>query len=471
MSVINDFLNEEYGAIIYNGKTIAVIELNGIQSISGLNPTLYRRLRGSSSYDTFILVLSKQFIDYSVVIQHEPGKKSTLFNYGNGEKINFDDLFIRFPEVKKKVKLTDLGLPNLKSLIYRYCNNDYVTANMILREEPLITKISENENNKFKSLVYLKFDNNEDYWNLFGYKDYDINFMNSIYSSYSSPVVDSSDYAWNDWREGYFLYTFNTENLKKIKKILSYTNIDLNDKLIIDANGRLDFDDTDASKILKFLDDNFSRKCDDIRYKWAELNDEAHTKEYEEIIEEENSNYFEQYGIWKGDSFYKYYASMKTILKLFDEVPNSDYMSLYEVLSELGHKLDKSDDFMEQVYSYGPQSQRFDEKAYNIYCGEKLDEIIDEIEDEWDFVNKDEYFKILSYIQKLNYEMNVEYPHPTKKDRTFKIFGVDPSTNKIKLFLTMGNEKANQEFSLNEFNNYLYHPELFESRKFGKKKI
>jgi hypothetical protein len=35
----------------------------------------------------------------------------------------------------------------------------------------------------------------------------------------------------------------------------------------------------------------------------------------------------------------------------------------------------------------------------------------------------------------------------------------------------MGNEKANQEFSLNEFNNYLYHPELFESRKFGKKKI
>jgi hypothetical protein len=471
MSEINDFLNEVYGDIIYNGKTIAVIKLNGPHSIRNVNPELYRKLRGSSSYDTIIMVLSKQFIDYSVVIKSEPGKKTSLFNYGNGVKINFDDLFNRFPEVKKKISIPDLGFPNLKSLIYRFCNNDYVSTDMILQEEPLITKIVENKIKKGKSLVYLKFDNNEDYWYLFGYKDYDINFMSSIFSSYSSSIINSSDYANSEWSEGYFLYTFNIENLKKIKKILSYTNPDLNETLIIDANGRYDFDDTEAKKILKFLYDNFSRKCDDIVDKWAELNDEAHTNEYEEIIEKENSDYFEQYGIIEETSFYKYYAPMQTILKLFDEVPNSDYMSLYEVLSELGDKLDKSEDFMEEVYSNGLQAQHFDDKTYNIYCGEKLDEIIDEIEDEWDFANKDEYFKILSYLKKLNYQTDVKYPHPTKKDRTFRIFGVNPSTNKIKLFLTMGNKNANQEFSVDEFNNYLYHPELFDSIKFGKKKI
>ena len=67
--------------------------------------------------------------------------------------------------------------------------------------------------------------------------------------------------------------------------------------------------------------------------------------------------------------------------------------------------------------------------------------------------------------------MNIDITHPTKKDRTFRILGIDPQTNKIKLELYMDNRRKKQDWTMEEFSNYLYHPELFEARKFGKRKI
>jgi hypothetical protein len=467
MSLINDFINGEYGTVIYNGKTVVIVELNNIRYFRTLNPELYKKLGGSnfSTYDAFTLIASKTFMDYSVVFKNEPGRKTYLYNYGNANSITFEDLFKRFPEVKKKVNMGDIGLPIVKDLIERYVNNspDRVTKEMIMNHEPLISDI------KGSNGAILKFDNCEDYWKLFGYKDYDIRFMENVFSSYGGSVIDSGDAAYNDWNEGYFMYNFDNENLKKIKEILSYINPALNEKLKLDGN----VDEKDGKEILEFLDTNFSRQCDDIQSEWVSLNDEAFSKEYEEIIEDENSDYFEKYNIIKLSSFYKYTTPLKNILRLYDEVPGSDNMSLYEVLSVLGEDINKTDDFQQGVYDNGMQSQSFDYVRFNEYVKGKLDDIIEKIKDEWEFTDQTEYFKILNYLQKKGFGFNQAINHPTKKGRQFIILGVDPETNKIKLNMRLDGNHAmkGQKWTFEEFNNYLYHPELFESRKFGKKKI
>lgn len=472
MSLINDFINGEYGAVFYNGKTVVIVELDNIRYFRTLNPELYKKLGGNNinSYDAFTLIASKTLMDYSVVIKVEPGKKTGLYNYGNGNSITFEDLFKRFPEVKKKVKMGDIGLPIVKDLIERYVNNspDRVTKQMIMNHEPLIYEIKGNNG------AILKFDSYEDYWNLFGYKDYDIRFMENAFSSYGSSVIDSTDTAYNDWNEGYFFYNFSTENIIKIKEILSYINPALNETLKIDANNRLDMNnEKDGAKILEFLDSKFSRECDDIQSEWATLNDEAFTKEYMEIIEEENSDYFEKYNIIKIHSFYKYITPLKNILRLYDEVPGSDNMSLYEVLSVLGEDINKTDDFQEQVYSYGMQAQSFPSEKFNEYVKGKLDDIIEKIKNEWEFVDQQEYYRILNDLEKKGFRFNYVINHPTKKGRQFVILGVDPKTNKIRLNKREYGDHGmkGQEWTLEEFNNYLYHPELFESRKFGKKRF
>ena len=471
MSDIEYYLNGDYGDVLYNGKTVAIIKLDSIRYLKNSNYELYKKIYNTGSYDDFFFFMSKTLFEYSILVHRNPGSKTNVYNYGNAEKIDFEMLFERFPEVAKKVNLFDIGFPTVKNLIYKYCNNDpTVGAHSIYQEEPLIDKINENKNDKNKSLVYIKFDNNEDYWKLFPYKEYDITTMNDAFSSYGGSLVDSSNYAWEDWKEGYFMYTFDLENLKKIKEIFTYINPSLNEKLVI-TNNRLEFEERDAKEILDFLYDNFTRKCDDIMEKCAEINDQAHAEDLQSDIEKENSDFFEEYDILKLTSFYKYYTTMGKLLKLYDAVPNSDYMSLYEVMSHLGEQLNVTEDFMEDIYGNGPQAYNFNSAEFNKYAAEKLDEIIEEIQDEWVFEDKEEYVKILEFFKKKGFPMNIDITHPTKKDRKFKILGIDPQTNKIKLELYMDNTRKKQDWTFEEFSNYLYHPELFESRKFGKRKI
>ena len=75
--------------------------------------------------------------------------------------------------------------------------------------------------------MYIKFDNNEDYWKLFPYKEYDITTMNDAFSSYGGSLVDSSNYAWEDWKEGYFMYTFDLENFLFINMMEMSINTDI----------------------------------------------------------------------------------------------------------------------------------------------------------------------------------------------------------------------------------------------------
>ena len=409
----------------------------------------------------------KEDFNNSVIMVSEPGEKTRFFTYRTAYKLSLSDLFEKFPELKEKnVDLFEVGLPNVKETIKRFCNNDpNVTAEDVKDVEPLIYSIKE-QKSKRRSLVTLRFDSDTHYWKLFNYADYNIQFMENVFSSYGGISTDSYEYASNDWDEGYFIYNFSNENRLKLKEILDYIYPSLSE--IFNVNQP---EERTGKQILEFLEDKFYKQSRNIRDRWAELNDEAWQEQFEKDIIDENADYFEQFLIYKKSDFYQYVTTMNIILDLYDSVPNSEYMSLYELLSVLGEDLNTTSDWSETIYSYGTQCYGFDQAKYNEYVKEQLENIEESIQDEWEFVDKNEYDKILKYLHDKNFHMNMKLTHPTKKDRSFTVQGINPETNKIVLTTYSGNDKAKQEWTLEEFNNYLYHPELFERRKFVKKKI
>jgi hypothetical protein len=472
MSDLEYYLNGDYGDVKYNGKTVAIVELDTIEQFrrSEDSVVLFRKLRQfiGGSFTTFVFFISKKDFNISVVMVNEPGEKIKFFSYKTGYKMSLLELFERFPELQENnVDLFEVGgFPNVKETIKRFCNNDpNVTAKDVMDVEPLIYRIKE-QKSKRRSLVTLRFDSNSHYWRMFNYDENNIQTMENIFSSYGGDISNSYENVSNDWDEGYFIYNFSPENRVKIKEILSYVNPTLGEKFDLNQP-----DEREGKEILEFLEDKFYKQSRNIRDKWSQLNEEAWQEQFEKDITEENADYFEQFFIYKKSDFYEYITTMNKILELYDSVPNSEYMSLYELLSMLAEDLNTTSDWMENLYSYGTQAFGFNQRVFNEYTAEELDDIKDSIEDDWNFVDRNEYIKILKYLDDKNFYMNMQITHPTKKDRSFTVQGINPETNKILLTTYSGNDKARQEWTLEEFNNYLYHPELFESRKFGKRKI
>ena len=79
------------------------------------------------------------------------------------------------------------------------------------------------------------------------------------------------------------------------------------------------------------------------------------------------------------------------------------------------------------------------------------------------FEDIEEYKKVRETLKKYKYESNVWYDLPKDKNIMFKISGVSPETNEV---VFVYKKKMTQDFkdgklSLEKFNLFLYHPELF----------
>ena len=86
------------------------------------------------------------------------------------------------------------------------------------------------------------------------------------------------------------------------------------------------------------------------------------------------------------------------------------------------------------------------------------------MEDDDKFENIDKYQEIVSYITK-KFKFGVWYSRPKDEDKTMiKIIRVNPENNKIEVESkkrgTMDFKKGS--YDLEQFNNFLYHPELFD---------
>ena len=269
----------------------------------------------------------------------------------------------------------------------------------------------------------------------------------------------SYDMSDEDWKQGYLLRDFNEKNRAKVKEIIQM----LSPELLNKSN------DDYYEGVSKLLMDNFEGEIDYITSEYAQLRNDCSAETARNEIVGELENPFMNFGIFEVSQFYKYVTTINVLLGLFN-MSGKKNGGIRDVFEYLGK--DKNfGPYEEYRFEYGCDD--FDNESFQNEVERKLDKISEKLEDSNIFVDIDEYRKILNTITP-KYEFRRSYPLPKDKTKTFSIISIDPKTNKILVqynnYKGLQGKQERRNLSLEEFNNFLYHPELFES-KINKKVI
>lgn len=301
-------------------------------------------------------------------------------------------------------------------------------------------------------IITLKFDNDEQYFRLFDLSDDDVWFLNNLYSSYGNLEVFDSYRAEEDWREGYVFPYFNDENKELMEEI----------KRLIAPNLNLQ-DDSQAVEFCRLLEELFNNRVDYIIGDYESEMDSGMKNSMEKEITKELCDIFLENGIHNTQGcFYKYMTTVDSLIKLYDKYGNKSN-DLLTLLKSVGHDKSVDGDYWSNMYEY-MGSNEFDSESFNRSVKYQLENIISDMEDGDKFADLDEYKKIVSYVTK-KFKYNVWYGRPKDESKMmFKVIRINPETNKVELEYkkkgTMDFKRGN--YDLEQFNNFLYHPELFD---------
>ena len=301
-------------------------------------------------------------------------------------------------------------------------------------------------------IITLKFENDEQYFKLFDLSDDDIWFLNNLYSSYGNLEVFDSYRAEEDWREGYVFPYFNDENKELMEEI----------KRLIAPNLNLQ-DDGQAVEFCRLLEELFNNRVDYIIGDYESEMDSGMKNSMEKEITKELCDIFLENGIHNTQGcFHKYMTTVDSLIKLYDKYGNKSN-DLLSLLKSVGHDKSVDGDYWSNMYEY-MGSNEFDSESFNRSVKYQLENIISDMEDGDKFADLDEYKKIVSYVTK-KFKYNVWYGRPKDESKMmFKVIRINPETNKVELEYkkkgTMDFKQGN--YDLEQFNNFLYHPELFD---------
>lgn len=301
-------------------------------------------------------------------------------------------------------------------------------------------------------IITLKFENDEQYFKLFDLSDDDVWFLNNLYSSYGNLEIFDSYRAEEDWREGYVFPYFNDENKELMEEI----------KRLIAPNLNLQ-DDAQAVEFCRLLEELFNNRVDYIIGDYESEMDSGMKNSMEKEITKELCDIFLENGIHNTQGcFYKYMTTVDSLIKLYDKYGNKS-SDLLTLLKTVGHDKSVDGDYWNNMYEY-MGSNEFDSESFNRSVKYQLENIISDMEDGDKFADLDEYKKIVSHVTK-KFKYNVWYGRPKDESKMmFKVIRINPETNKVELEYkkkgTMDFKQGN--YDLEQFNNFLYHPELFD---------
>ena len=406
----------------------------------------WNKYRDGDTY--FIIDKGKEPIQTSVIHKTQDNK---IEYYGNEaqrhRELSRREFESDLPDEIKSVVDEIVGQSDIYKLLLAIKNGEKVTTNQMERADDLIWTFRYNENNPIKSMVKIRFDDMEDYLKLFDLEEYDIDLANSVYSYYNSFSFVDYDYGYNEWNEGYLIYSFSNENLNKFKQIV---------RLVLPSAANL-VDDSEKEKACKRVEDMFSNEIDYITSDWVDEQNECRTRGAKEWIEGDVCNYFNKFGVITQDCFHNYYTTVGILLSLYNTVKDKT-LGLMEVLKDLGHRASYVGGWDENRWEI--DCNDFDDESFNRVVEDQLDKILEKMEDSDDFIDVNKYSEIFDRISK-NYNLNHKYT--TKTGREFFIRSIDPATNKI---IVQVNKKEggleDRSYTEEEFNNFLVSPELFE---------
>jgi len=320
------------------------------------------------------------------------------------------------------------------------------------RFDPLIGDIDYKEDRPSSSIVTIKFEESDDFLDVFNIDNEDRYYYKDANSYYRERDVDR---YWYDeqWEDGSFIDgTLNDVNKEKFNEILSLVspksiNLDIRQKV-------------------KVFDQFFGKYSDDFIYDYASDYQDCVDDNVKDSINSEFDNPFMKFGIKEVNHSYKYEVNISVLLTWFKQL-NMIGGTVKDLLTKLIDKYGKNyrGDWSELEYSVGCPD--FDYEKLNDRISDVFDNILDEIQEseEFGFMNFEEYGNYLDYIQKLG-GFGTVITIPKSENKKFVITDLDRSTNKATIAIDTGERDPEyRKLTMDELNSFLYNYELFNESK------
>jgi hypothetical protein len=461
MSEKEELKNEAYegSKILFENDDIMFLKCNSYEAAKYFAPNSYlpKLWNEYKNKDIFILV-DKKGNDWVTTKSYTiiPHDYTTDYLDDEFQKINPTTLFHWYPEAEDII-YKHIPAQDIYQILRKVKSGNEFTSDTLNRYDDLVGGFKFNQKLPGKSMVTLKFDDNEDYFNLFDLNEGDMWFLRNLFSYYGSYDMGfyHSDLAYEDWKQGYLLYELNEENKKKVIEIAYLFD-----------NTITTFDDDTTEKIAKILEDNFERETNEMINEYQSLKEQCMSETAKDEITQELCDPFTNYGIFtKSGCFYSYVTTVNVLLSLYKMSQNYD-LTLRELLGTFAKQMSVGP-YEEYMYEYGCNDLDID--SYNREVSRQLENIDEKIEDSGFFTDIELYKKIVSQVLSI-YKMKKWYKTPKDKDRTFWIESIDPKTNKINIRTQKPFQSLEKRsLTLDEFNSFLYNLEIFE-RKIVKSK-
>lgn len=323
-----------------------------------------------------------------------------------------------------------------------------------------------NKENPGTSIVLLSFYRKKDFIDLFVPDDEYYNnsyLIDRAYENYGySGLVFLDGYSADDeFAEGYVLRTISDENKEKLKEILRTVHYKLYQDLLED----------NYESVSKFLIDKYENIFSDAAYEYQSLHDDCLVKGMRGYIDDKFCGILpKEFKIMELKCGFNYVTTLENIIKIYKKY---DYLdkNLYDLLKLAIHdeNLTLDDDLYDDFYAYYDDSN-FDDESWQYYLSKSIDKLSDKVEDEIDSGVLDEHKKIYELLEKLNLKIGVWYSFPTEKkfgeeyNKIYRIDGID--NGKLTLITKIKgsylNSNDTQTMNIEDFINFLYHPELFD---------
>jgi hypothetical protein len=220
--------NEAYDGsqIFYEDDKVMLLKCNTLESAKYFGPPFfskyYNRYRDGDNY----IIVDKEG-DYLTptlsYLIHKPHKGVIEYIGYDNNSLTITDILEKFPVIRDKL-YEAIGVSNIYGALKRISGGEEIDVYKLSDIDGLIGGFKFNKNTPGKSMVTLKFTDNEDYFNLFDLGEGDIWFLKSLFSSsyHYDSMFYSSDTGYHDWDEGYLMSELNEENIALIKQILIY---------------------------------------------------------------------------------------------------------------------------------------------------------------------------------------------------------------------------------------------------------
>jgi hypothetical protein len=443
---------------------------------------IYRNTNIIHKDDNFLIVepLSRESIDYYggseimvdyygrkykrgliyliINLQTSPVEVLSVFISDESGEMEFIDIdgenFIGKTEFFEKIPETLID--KVEGLIIK--NTTYGRLLRILQGEQLefvdvlIGKIRYNDANPKKTVLFIEFGDELEYFKTIGINENDLHIFDTLFGGYyyeSSLNLYDNYRGYDDFKEGYLFNNFSDENMEKLNEIIKYISPEN-----YNFQPQQEWGEEIGSKLL----DLFGNEVDYIISIYSDLQNECLDNQVKTEITDDLCDIFRTKGIFVNECFLYYFTSVHLLISIYNRLRDKT-LSIGQLMAKIAEG--KSDtDYQEYIYETYCNENYGD--VFNEEVTKQLDKILESIEDSDQFLNIKDFNKLYSQVVS-KYGVKQYNLVPKDKSKKFRILTIDPSKNKIVIEVVDWdkNEFEKRELDIEEFNNFLYTGELF----------